>query len=175
MQRLATFAILIIGVLTSLGSPIAQAADAQPTVSRTSVGFTMTSATCSNLPAGTTINGSGTETSVTTVKTDRSGATTIQNATTAQGSATDLQGNRYQFQYTNRYTITNSTAHPDVFTGTMMDLFVLAGRGPANLRNGFDADLTDASADLSTVSYNARSSFGDPISFPSGAARCDPL
>lgn len=174
MHRLATFAIVVVGVLTSLGNTIAEAADAPPTVSSTPVTFTLTSATCSNLPAGTTVDGSGTEISVTTVRTDRSGATTIQNATTAHGSATDLQGNRYQFVYTNHFRITNTTAHLDVFTGPMTDLFVLAGRGPANLRNGFVADFT-ANADLSKVTFNARSSFGDPIDFPSGVAHCDPL
>jgi len=53
----------------------------------------------------------------------------------------------------------------------MTDHFSNSGRGPAKLNNGFVAEITL----LPVFSAQPISSFGDPISFPDGAAHCDPL
>ena len=62
----------------------------------------LTSETCSNLPAGTSITWSGTGKSITRTRTDASGVTTIGNVTHAHGIAADQAGNTYSFNYTNR-------------------------------------------------------------------------
>lgn len=157
-------------------SAVAEAAAGGADVATFPVSFTLTSASCSNLPAGTTITGSGTEKSVTTTRTDASGITTIVNATHASGSATDQNGNVYVFNYSNEFRLSNTLAQPNVFSGLMTDAFTLAGRGPAKLHNGFVANLTTP-LDFSSVTWNVIHSFGDPISFASGpvVSHCDPL
>ena len=101
------------------------------TVERTPVSWELTSATCSNLPAGATVEGSGTMKSITRTRTSAGGVTTIGNTTTATGTATDQDGNTYVFLYSNTFRVSNTTAEPDVFTGLMNDAFSLAGRGPS--------------------------------------------
>jgi len=151
-------------------------AAAGATVDTFPVTFTITSAQCGNLPAGTTINGSGAETSITTVRTDASGVTTIENSTHAQGTATDNQGNTYVFNYANSFRVSNTVASPGRFSGNMTDAFSLAGNGPAQLHNGFSAGLTSSDG-FATITWSSVTSRGDPISFGSGAviAHCDPL
>ena len=61
------------------------------------VTFVLTSDDCPRLTDGTVINGAGTETSITTEGTDREGITTISNRTRTTGTATDQDGNLYQF------------------------------------------------------------------------------
>jgi hypothetical protein len=133
--------------------------------------FTLSSQTCPNLPEGTTIVGTGTGRSVTITKTDRRGITTVFNSTIAPGRATDQDGNRYRFFYSNQFRVSNTTADPDTYTGIMVDLFLLRG-GPAKLRNGFLARIT---TDFENFAYDPIFAFGDPIDFETGAAICDPL
>jgi hypothetical protein len=173
MRRIAmvpAIAALVFGFSVGSAAPAA----ARPLIETFSVSFTLSSATCSNLPAGTTISGSGTERSITQFRTDASGVTTIINATHAHGTATDQALNVYVFDYSNEFRVSNTVAAPDVLTGLMTDHFSLSGSGPATLNNGFVARIT-ASLDFSSFSAQAISSFGDPISFPDGAAHCDPL
>ena len=99
------------------------------------------SETCSNLPDGTSITWSGTGQSITRIRTDASGVTTIGNITHAHGIATDQVGNTYTFNYTNTFRISNTLADPAVFSGPMVDSFSLAGQGPIRLHAGFVADL----------------------------------
>jgi hypothetical protein len=136
------------------------------------VSFVMTSATCSNLAAGTTINGTGTMKSITVVNTDKDGVTTVHNTSHATGTATDQAGNTYQFNYANTSRISNSAANPGVFSGRMTDSFSLAGDGPAHLNNGFQAIFTTDGPTFSIEPLNSR---GDPYDFAAGTARCDPL
>lgn len=134
--------------------------------------FSLSSATCSNLPAGTTVNGSGPEKSITNTRT-RGGVTTMINTTHAHGRATDQVGNAYVFNYSNHFRASNTAANPDQFSGKMVDSFSLAGRGPARLHNGFLARFTtDFTSFFNLQPIHSR---GDPISFPDGAAHCDPL
>ena len=128
---------------------------------------------CSKLPANTTITmQTGTFTSKTWSKKDRHGVTTFSNETHSEGTATDLTGHVYDWEYDNEFTI-NDRGNPDVFSGPMDDSFELDGHGPAHLRNGFKAVFTTDF--LSFASFRPIRSFGDPISFPDGAAHCDPL
>jgi hypothetical protein len=159
------------------GTPVA-AADGGAVIDTSTVSFTITSGGCSNLPAGTTITGSGTQRSITTVRTDASGVTTIENSTHAYGTATDNSGNTYVFNYSNSFRVSNTTAAPGTFSGSMTDTFSLAGNGPAQLHNGFVAGITSSDG-FATASWDVKSSRGDPISFATGsieaAHHCDPI
>ena len=136
------------------------------------VTFTVSDATCSNLPPGTTITGSGTEKSITVAKT-KGGITRLHNTTHANGTATDQDGNTYVFNYSNEFNASDEGNPPGVFSGNMTDSFSLAGKGPARLSNGFRAQFT---SDFTTFfSFTPLSSRGDPIDFTTGAAHCDPL
>jgi hypothetical protein len=168
VKRLVTLAVLF--VLTVPGG--AAAAPGQTTVERFPVDFMITSASCPNLSAGATIEGSGTMHSVTRTM-EREGITTVANSSTATGSATDQDGNSYQFVYKNRFSVANSAADPGLFSGVMHDLFLLRGSGPETLTNGFVAVFTTNFADVNQ--FDPISSFGDPIDFATGEARCDPL
>jgi hypothetical protein len=171
MRRIAMVsAIVVIVMAFSMGS----AGAARPNVETSTVTFTLSSATCSNLPSGTTITGSGTERSITAIRTDVSGVTTIMNTTHTHGTATDQDLNVYVFDYSNEFRVSNTVADPDLFSGLMTDHFSLSGSGPATLNNGFVARFTAAS-DFSSFSFQPIHSHGDPISFPDGAAHCDPL
>jgi hypothetical protein len=159
-------AILVIALVTALPAGASPLAETFP------VSFTLSSATCSNLPSGTTLTGSGVETSITTERTNASGVTTVINATHAHGTSADQDGNVYVFDYSNEFRVSNTVASPDVFTGLMTDHFSNSGSGPAKLTNGFVANVTFTPTSFSVVPI---SSFGDPLSFPDGATHCDPL
>ena len=164
MRRLALVpAILVIALVVALP------AGASP--ARREVVFTLISETCPNLSAGTTLNGSGIESSITIERTNASGVTTLINATHTHGTSTDQDGNVYVFNYSNEFRVSNTVADPETFTGLMTDHFSNSGSGPAKLNNGFVAQITLAPV----FSAQPISSFGDPISFPDGAAHCDPL
>jgi hypothetical protein len=102
--------------------------------------------------------------------------TTISNTTTANGFATDQDGNVYAFHYSNTFRISNTVADPSLYSGRMNDSFTLAGQGPARLNNGFVAVFT---TDFVSIGIEPLTSRGDPISFapfPEGiTAHCDPL
>jgi hypothetical protein len=134
------------------------------------VSFQLTSATCSYLPPGTVINGSGTEKSITQVK-QQGGVTTVSNESHAHGTATDQDGNTYVFNYSNHFSVSNTGPTDLVLSGKMEDSFSLAG-GPASLSNGFLALVHDL---FELPAFTPLNSRGDPIDFPSGAPHCDPL
>jgi hypothetical protein len=171
MRRLAAAGIavlaLTLGAGSAIGAGMGAGAETLP------VDFVLSSATCPNLPGGTTVVGSGTEKSITNERTDRNGVTTVINSTHANGTATDQNGNSYVFNYSNEFRVTNSLANPGVFSGFMSDHFSLGGPGPAKLSNGFTAAI---STDFVTFfTFEERNSRGDPIDFATGAALCDPL
>lgn len=168
---LSAIFVLLVGGLTS-----AEAASAAPEAPAIPVSFVLTSATCPYLPAGTTITGSGTESSI-TVTQNVQNVTTIANQTRARGTATDQDGNTYVFTYDNHYRIANSVADPAKYAGGMTDSFSLVGNGPASLRNGFIAGLTTNAEVTVAYSWNVKRSWGDPIAFDPGpfVAHCDPL
>jgi len=141
------------------------------------VSFVLSSDRCPNLDPRTTITGTGTEKSISNVRTDQSGVMTIENNTHTHGTATDRDGNTYVFNYSNQFRITNSTADPSTFTGTMNDSFSLAGDAQ-NLTNGFHAGVTfefDQSGNIVSASFDQNQAHGDPIDFSTGTAICDPL
>jgi hypothetical protein len=167
MRRLALVPAILVAALL-----VALPAGASPLVETFPVSFTLSSVQCSNLPSGTTLTGSGSAKSITIERTNPSGVTTVTNATHAHGTSTDQAGNVYVFDYSNEFRISNTVADPDVFTGLMTDHFSNSGSGPAKLNNGFVANVTFTPSSFSVVPI---SSFGDPLSFPDGAAHCDPL
>ena len=167
MRRLVLIPAILVAALL-VGLP----AEASPLIETFPVSFTLSSAQCSNLPSGTTLTGSGVAKSITTERTDASGVTTVINTTHAHGTSTDQAGNIYVFDYSNEFRVSNTLANPDVFTGLMTDHFSNSGSGPARLNNGFVANVTFTPSFFSVVPV---SSFGDPLSFPDGAAHCDPL
>ena len=175
MKRLAFAAVVVTALMFGTGTAVASGSGA--TKDSFPVSFVLTSASCPNLPSGTSINGSGTMTSITRVTTDANGVTTIRNSSHAHGSATDGDGNAYVFNYSNKFRVSNTLADPAVFSGRMTDSFSLAGRGPARLHNGFVAVFT-TNADFNESSFHfvPLRSHGDPIKFDDPwAQRCDPL
>ena len=171
-MRRVIFAVIAAAALVA-GQGTAHGAGGGATVETFPVSFVLTSDSCSNLPSGTTIEGTGTEKSITRERTDAAGITTIANTSIARGTATDQDGNTYVFHYSNEFRVSNSAADPDLYSGLMNDSFSLAGRGPAKLNNGFTARIT---TDLvGFFSFEPIRSFGDPISFPEGITHCDPL
>jgi hypothetical protein len=167
MRRLALVpAILVIALVTALP------AGASPV--RTPRDFELSWETCPNLPTGTTLNGSGIESSISIERTNASGVTTIINATHTHGTSTDQDGNVYVFDYSNESRVSNSVASPDVFTGLMTDHFSNSGSGPAKLNNGFVANVTFGPGEFD-FAVDPISSFGDPLDFTDGTAACDPL
>jgi len=177
MQRLAVSVVALAALILGPISPVALAASNSPTIDTSAVSFDMSSATCPNLPPGTSLHGDGTQVSITTVTIDARGVKTIRNATTTTGHATDQMKRTYIFEYANEFRITNSLHSPDKFTGKMTDLFVLAGNGPAHLDNGFVARLTVNEAVTEVFAWHSHHAFGDPIGFGTGkfVAHCDPL
>jgi hypothetical protein len=169
VKRLALATSVVVALLLP-GSAVARGAET--TVERIPVDFVLSSDVCPNLPPDTTITGSGIEKSITRTST-RGGVTTIFNTSVAPGSATDQDGNRYRFLYFNQFRVSNTTAEPDLFRGVMVDRFLLRGRGPARLSNGFTANITTNFADVFT--FDPISSFGDPLNFETGEGICDPL
>lgn len=141
------------------------------TVETFPVSFVMTSASCSELPAGTTLTGSGSEKSITVVKTNK-GVTRIHNTSHAHGTATDQAGNTYVFNYSNSFNVSDEGT-PGVFSGIMNDSFSLAGNGPAGLHNGFQGIFSTDFATFTTIT--PLKSRGDPIDFTTVTAHCDPL
>ena len=166
--------VLVLAVVTASSFLGALPAVARPVIETSTVSFTLSSATCPNLPSGTTIEGSGTEKSITTERTDARGVTMIMNATHTHGTATDQDKNVYVFDYSNEFRVSNTVDDPDLFLGMMTDHFGLAGPGPAKLNNGFAARVS-FSEGFSLFSADPISSHGDPIGFPGGDAHCDPL
>jgi hypothetical protein len=145
---------------------------------------------CSNLPSHTTVTmQTGTQTASTKTTTNGRGITTVSNFTHSVGTATDQAGHVYAWDYKNMFRISNTIEHPDVFSGLMVDRFSLSGGGNDDhgdddghghrlLSNGFVAMVTftfDSVGNVIGFSATPYSSFGDPISFPDGAAHCDPL
>ena len=169
MKRL----VLAVFAVSALALWAGTALAAPPSVEQISTGFTMTSLDCAELPAGTTIEGTGTGVSVTSVSTDANGVTTVMNTTHIAGTATDQAGNTYRFNYANHYRIANTGPTDPVLSGIMVDAFSLVGNGPAHLSNGFRAVFTiDAAGGFS---FEELSSRGDPIDFATAAPHCDPL
>ena len=170
VRRLTLAVVAAVALLLPSG---ALAHDPTTTVEPFPADFTMSSKTCPNLPAGTVITGTGTGKSVTKTTTDPDGITTVFNSTIAPGKATDQDGNRYRFLYSNQFHVSNTTANPNLYSGFMVDLFLLRGNGPARLTNGF---LTRFTTDLGELAeFDPIFEFGDPIDFETGAAKCDPL
>jgi hypothetical protein len=169
MSRSVVTAIGVFSLALSLGSLVAASEGA--TVETFPVSFVLTSETCSNLPSGTELAGSGTKKSITTTRTDRDGVVTVINSTHAHGTATDQDGNTYVFNYSNEF---RATLDGGVYSGLMTDAFALAGRGPAHLNNGFVGHFVSDFSSFFTVP-DVISSHGDPLDFVTGAVRCDPL
>ena len=120
------------------------------------VEWQLTAEGCSELPAGTTVDGSGTMRTVTTGTAART--IVIAHAT---GTATDQDGTTYRWIYSNEFTSTASAT-------VIVDHFSLSGPGPARLSNGFVIRFTADGLDVIHV-------HGDPIDFATFEAHCDPL
>ena len=177
VKRLITTAVVaVVTVVLSLcqGTSASAAPGGGATIEESPVSIVISSDSCSNLPDGTTIQGTGTLRSITTTKTNADGITTVRNTSHARGTATDQDGNTYVFLYSNEFRVSNSAADPDTYSGLMTDHFSLSGPGPARLSNGFTARFTTNLVDVFT-NFEPIHAHGDPIGFPEGSAHCDPL
>jgi hypothetical protein len=167
MSRLVLFAVAILALLLPTA---ALAQRTQREIETSPVTFELTSAACPNLPAGTTIKGQGTLTSVTWT-TKRRGVTTVTNSSVAPGTATDQAGNPYTFLYSNQFIVSNTRKKSRRYAGVMIDVFEL--KGPAPLSNGFLAQYrTDFKGNDTLRPIDA---FGDPLDFEAIQPHCDPL
>jgi len=169
MTRSLVTRICVVSLALSLGAVAAASNGA--TVETFPVSFVLSSATCSNLPSGTELTGSGTGKSISTTRTDQDGVVTVVNSTHAHGTATDQEGNTYVFNYSNEF---RATLDEGVYSGLMTDAFALAGQGPAHLNNGFVGHFRSDFSTFFTVP-NVISSHGDPLDFATGEGGCDPL
>jgi hypothetical protein len=159
-----------VALLIIPGAALAQGTER--TVETNPVTFEIKAENCRHLPAGTTISGTGTLTSVTWT-TKRRRITTVTNISSALGTATDQAGGQYTFVYSNSFRIHNTKRRPRVYSGPMTDYFALQGAAGMALSNGFLARFTTNNRDLNVfVPINA---FGDPIDFAEGTPHCDPL
>ena len=171
VQRLLLAVVVVIALVlpgSALANPPARTVESFP------ADFVLSSQQCPNLPSGTTITSTGqTGRSVTVTTPRQDGTTTVFNSSIARGAATDQDGNRYRFLYSNQFRVRNTKAEPALYAGSMVDVFLLRGRGPARLTNGFLAHIT---TDLGeSFTFDPIFDFGDPINFETGAAVCDPL
>jgi hypothetical protein len=150
----------------------ARAKRTKRTIETSPASFEIKSENCSQLAPGTTINGTGTLTSITWT-TRRRGHRTVTNTSVAPGTATDQAGNEYTFLYSNQFRVTNTRARPKVYSGTMVDVFELQGTGPATLSIGLLAKYKTDLGELQRI--RPIDAFGDPYDFEANEARCDPL
>jgi hypothetical protein len=174
VKRLITTAVIAAVTVVLVLCQGTSASAAGATIEESTVSFVISSDSCSELPDGTTIEGTGTSKSITTTRTDADGITTVRNTTHARGTATDQDGNTYVFLYSNEFRVSNSAADPTMYSGLMTDHFSLSGPGPAKLSNGFTARFTTDLEGFFNF-FEPIHAHGDPISFPEGSAHCDPL
>jgi hypothetical protein len=193
MKRIAVCAIAVLSLVLSTGSALADDGGGGTVVTSPIeppwvLAHPNAGGACPNLPstgdAAKITMLTGTQTSITKIRTNRHGITTIRNFTHSFGTATDQGGHVYAWDYKNRFRVSNTAANHDVFSGLMVDTFSLGGgddgdeneddQGGRLLSNGFRAVFTTDFASFAT--FDPLSSFGDPISFPTGVpAHCDPL
>ncbi|MDP9225938.1 MAG: hypothetical protein M3P18_19295 [Actinomycetota bacterium] len=171
MKRIA-FGLVVVSLVLGLGRVAAARADTS--VDTFPVQFVLSSATCAELPSGTTITGSGTLKSVTNQRTDQNGVTTVINSSHARGTATDQDGNVYTFSYSNEFHVSDTADDPGLFSGLMTDQFLLEGKGPLKVNNGFVVELTTDLLSLFEVE-DVIQFHGDPLDFAAFTTHCDPL
>ena len=167
-RLLVSIAVLAIAAGMCVTTAIAHPGDA-PAGEVTEVDWTLPAGQCKLLPKRLKVTGEGTQRKYVTIGADGS----YTEVNWVSGTAKDNRGGRYRFDYANTLT-TQSTVVP--WTGVMTDFFSLKGTGAANgLHSSFLANFTLTSEDPAAFSFDPIVTFGDPISFPDGAAHCDPL
>jgi hypothetical protein len=137
------------------------------------VTWTVKSETCSQLPDGVTIEGTGTRHTDVITRTRRDGTKAITADQVAIGTAKGSDGHDYQWKYLNTAKTSNSAADPDSYVGVMTDSFELTG-GPAAYVNGFEADVVD-NPTAGTFTADPIDVVGDPFDFENSSGRCDPI
>jgi hypothetical protein len=172
LKRFALVTGLSVALIAGTGAPTS-AAGGQITKETFDVSFELSSDYCSQIPEGTFVEGAGSMTVIINTHTNK-GVTKLSIVAQSNGSATDQDGNEYVFHYGNIYNTQNSIAEPDIYRGVMVDQFSISGGGPANLSNGFRADIVE-NFDALTFEVTPVWIKGDPRSFPDLAVHCDPL
>ena len=134
------------------------------------VAFTITSAQCSSVPAGTVVQGNGLKTDIVNVHV--TGGVTRQIVTShAHGTATDQSGNTYAWSYSAQQNDTSSDGQN--WAGSLVDHVSLAGSGPVHIVAGFVGIVT---FNANTFAITPSTVIGDPIGFTDPfPAHCDPL
>jgi hypothetical protein len=168
---------IVLAAFGSLTVLFTASAGAKPTGEREvvvdQVTWTVSAETCSQIPDGTTIEGTGTRHTDSITRTRRNGTIVVTIEQIAIGTATGSDGHEYQWKYLNTEKVANSTDAPDRYEGTMTDLFELTG-GPLAYANGFEAEVVD---DLQGTLFEADpvDVDGDPFDFEQSSGRCDPI
>ena len=152
LKKLVVGALICVAIGLSEGNSASAAGNGDGNiVVESNVSWTVSWENCNQLPAGITVTGTGTFVDIFL----KSGGDEAQGL----GSATDNLGNTYKWHYASHFTAHNSG---------FIDHFNLSGNGPAAYVTGFQAVFTEAGVEPVWV-------HGDPLSFPNGGARCDPL
>jgi len=145
---------------------LATTASAQATQIRTPVSFTLSS--CTGLPAGVTVSGSGESFVVLTTRLDQNGNSVIERNDLVTGIAVDSNGASYSFNYHNHSTMTVPPAGFP-FSVSITDHFNLVGNGKADqLQVHFVANLTVYSLSPFVVTADFKNIHGNPFT-------CDPI
>jgi len=172
-KQLVAAAGISVALITGTGA-VTSASGADTSTDTFPVSFSMSSDHCSEMPAGSTVEGEGTMTIIVNTHTDNSGVTRIIGTAQASGIAHDGDGNQYRFHYANIYRTANSAQQPDLYNGTMVDQFAISGAGPVRVSNGFRGTTVE---NFATGQFSVDPIWikGDPRTFPDLAVRCDPL
>jgi hypothetical protein len=134
------------------------------------VTWTLSATQCAQLPAGITVNGTGTKT-VTFKSLVKKGKRLDAYMETATGTATDSAGATYTWNYAFS-SITSGKKAP--FKGVAIDHFqLIAQNGPVAVHAFFIANVSIDANDVPTLTPTL--SVGDPLDFASGAPHCDAL
>lgn len=134
------------------------------------VTWTMAATQCAQLPAGITVNATGTKT-VTYKLSVKRGKRVEAYMETATGTATDSAGATYTWDYAFS-SITSGKKAP--FKGVAIDHFeLIAQNGTVAVHAFFIADATSGPGDEGTLTPTY--TVGDPLDFTTFAPHCDPL
>lgn len=140
--------------------------------------WTIAPGQCNQFPDTASVTGDGWFTSVTRDKINHDGTISRIERDRAEGTATDLAGNTYRWQYAWDSHLRNTLDAPTIFSGKASDSFTLSG-GPLRMRATVSGIWTADYPSLATFSLVPLRVKGDPLAFPynqsSAVQHCDPI
>jgi hypothetical protein len=137
------------------------------------VAWTILGTNCDEIPDDNSLSGMGTMRTTTSTKTLDNGTVRMVSETIGSGTATDRDGNVYDWAYVGASKTRTSKAEPAVFRGIFDDFFEVSGSGPVTYVSTFKAHYAEEFGVF--FEFIPIKSSGDPFAFPSGGGRCDPV